>query len=391
MTSAGSGNFATTFGAKSAAAGNIYRLHPAAYHRACLCRSQSASNAATRLKERWTRVSDSTAIWDKTRPAFDLFQGFALSNVIAGLEMSGNLSLVADGGITHESIEQRDTVEAELLTASLRYLSYRGVVREDEGRFSLTDYGTAIYRDRGFLVWLVGGYGDPLRRLDAFLGLGKRYGVDFTRDGRWVADGTTMMARENIIPDAMRLLDRISFDRVLDLGCGNARFLTSVCDRFDAMGIGVDVSPAAYAEAEKAIVDAGMRERVQTVLGDVRDLDDIPDLDDVDLAVTFFLLHEILATGRNTLVRYLADLSERLSPGANLVIGEIEPPYKNEDGQRFTPEFTYVHALMRQRLAVAEEWGEILTESGFVVREVVRCRIPGGILLHCENRPADRR
>lgn len=299
--------------------------------------------------------------------------------------MSGDLSVLATDGIEPESVEERADGGADVLAASLRYLFYRGVVNENGGRFTLTDYGAALYRDRGFLLWLVGGYGGPLSQLDALLRHGKRYGQDLVRDGRWVADGTALMARENVLPEAMALLKRVTFDRIVDLGCGNARFLTTVCDSFGAGGIGVDVSPAAYGEAEKVVAEAGLGDRIQLVLGDVRALGDIPGLGDVQLAVTFYLLHEILAVSRETLVGYLADLSRRLTPKASLVIGEIEPPGESTNDQRFTPEFAYVHALMGQRLLSAKGWTEVLAEGGFAVREVVRCAIPGGILIHCQK------
>jgi SAM-dependent methyltransferase len=322
--------------------------------------------------------------WQGKRPAFELFQGFALSSVIAGLEMSGDLSVLADGGIDIGCLPGRNSEETALLAASLRYLAQRGVTTEQGGLFTLTDYGAAIYRDRGFLLWLVGGYGEPLRRLDAFLRLGKRYGKDFIRDGRWVADGTAMMTAESLVPGAIELLGRISFDSILDLGCGNAQFLTDVCGKFGVRGIGVDVSPGAYAEAEKIVADAGLRDQVQLVLSDVRALDQVPGLDRVQLVVTFYLLHEFFAISREAVVGYLADLSGRLPARANLVIAEIEPAIDRDVGQPFVPEYAYAHALMNQRLLSADDWTEVLFEGGFAVRGVFRSG--SAILLHCENR-----
>jgi SAM-dependent methyltransferase len=322
---------------------------------------------------------------DEARPALDLFQGFAVSSVLAGLEMSGDLSVLAEGGIDVELIQGRDGAEKRLLAASLRYLEQRGLVRSDDGRFALTSYGEAVYHDRGFLLWLVGGYGEPLRRLDAMLGLGKRYGQDVERDGRWVADGTALMARRHVLPDAMALLGRLSFDSVLDLGCGNARFLLGVCRMFDARGVGVDLSPAAYAEAEKAVAEAGLERRIQVVLGDVRAIDEIPGLDEIQLVVAFYLLHEFLAVSRDALTSYLADLARRLPPKASLVIGEVEPPPAGQAGSLFTPEFSYVHAMMGQRLLCADEWAEVLADGGFILREVVRLSFPGAILLNCQR------
>jgi hypothetical protein len=335
-------------------------------------------------------VSGPVSTTPEDRPALDLFHGYALASAIAGLEMADELSTLDDGGITLASLRGRDDNEAKLLVATLRYLTHRGVLQEADGRFTLTEYGARVYADRGFLVWLVGGYGEPMRRIDAFLSHGLRYGSDVTRDGRWVAAGTAMMARSDVMPQVMETLGKLSFSQVLDLGSGNARFLISVCDSFGARGLGVDVNPAAHAAAGQAVAASGMQDRIKLVLGDVRALDEIPGLDRVDLVVTFYLLHEILAEGRDALLSYLTDLARRLPAGAKLLVGEIEPPVDGRPAQPFTPEFAYVHALVRQTLLSATAWSSVLTEGGFDVREIVPCRVPGGVLLLCEkhNHPA---
>jgi SAM-dependent methyltransferase len=320
----------------------------------------------------------------ESRPAFEFFEGFAVSSVLASLEMAGILSALEDGGIAGDSVRRHPPEEAALLESSLRYLTQRGLLEERDGTFVLSELGLEVCRDKGYLVWLVGGYGEPLRRLDAFLAGGKRYGVDYVRDGRWVANGAAMLGRGDVVPHAMRLLERARFDSVLDIGCGNARFLLAVCEKFGARGVGLDLSPEACSEAMKAVSEAGLTGRVQIACGDAAALDAIPSLGETELVVTFFLLHEILAGGRDRLVAYLSELSSRLPAKAKLLIAEVEPPSAGTR-ERFTPEFTYVHALMRQRLFSAEQWQDALREGGFVVREVERNHMPGGILLLCEN------
>jgi 2-ketoarginine methyltransferase len=332
-------------------------------------------------------VSTTETVQAEDRPVFELFQGYAISSVLASLGMTGLLStLESAAGLSAAAIAEHGGDRANLLAASMRYLANRGLVVDDGGTFTLSDYGRKVCGDYGYLVWLVGGYGEPLRRLDAFLEGGKRYGDDFPRDGRWVADGAAILGKTDVVPDAMKLLERHSFSTVLDLGCGNARFLVAVCQKFGSKGIGVDLSPAACASAEKVIAASPVADQVRVEVGDAGALDKIPGLQDVDLVVAFFLLHEILASGRDALVDYLRNMSKQLPAGASLLIAEVEPP--RADGgpeQRFTPEFTYLHNLMRQFLITAEEWTSALEEGGFGVKEVVRCGMPGGILLLCEK------
>jgi SAM-dependent methyltransferase len=316
------------------------------------------------------------------RPAFAIFEGYAVSSILASFQMSGLLELLEGNGIGEATIADRSADEAALLRASLRYLAQRLVVTGESDTYQLTEYGRELSLDKGYLVWLVGGYGEPLRRMDAFLGAGKRYGVDYVRDGKWVAGGAALLGGKDVVPQAMELLGRLSFDQVLDLGCGNAKLLTAICRKFGARGVGVDISPEACADAEEVIAANGLIERVHVVQADAGALGEIEALARTDLVVTFFLLHEILANGRDRLVGYLTELADTLPAGAHLLIAEVEPAVDGRTGgQRFTPEFTFVHALMRQILLPANDWVEVLTTSGFTVDSVQRNEMPGGILL----------
>lgn len=322
------------------------------------------------------------------RRAFDLFEGYVVSSVLACLEMAGLMTQLETGGLTLDSVAVATSHEPDaraLAAACLAYLTERGLVEEDSGRYRLTPYGREVCADKGYLVWVVGGYGEPLRRLDGFLAGTKLYGTDYLRDGRWVADGAAMLGRKDVLPHAMRLLESVKFGHVLDLGCGNARFLLAVCSRFGSSGTGVDLSPEACAEARKAIIEAGQQDRVNVVEGNAADLASIPQLADTQLVVTFFLLHEILAQGRDYLVKYLRDLASRLPEKAHVLAAEVQPPVARIAGQRFTPEFTLVHALMRQRLLSKDGWRDAFTEGGFSVIEALDDDMPGGVLLLAER------
>ncbi|WP_188316987.1 class I SAM-dependent methyltransferase [Solihabitans fulvus] len=305
-----------------------------------------------------------------------------MSSIIASLEMVGLLDLLEADGIGEEVIVDRMPDAAALLRASLRFLAQRGVVEESAAGYALSDYGREVCRDKGYLVWLVGGYGEPLRRIESFLGGGKRYGEDYVRDGKWVAGGAALLGGRDVVPQAKDLLRQTSFNQVLDLGCGNARLLISLCQEFDANGVGIDISPEACADARAAVAAQHVTDRVVITQADAGALGEIDALANTDLVVTFFLLHEILALGKDVLIAYLTEMARILPGGAHLLIAEVEPPAR-ESGlpERFTPEFTYVHALMRQVLIPADEWVAVLETSGFAVRTVQRNDMPGGILL----------
>jgi SAM-dependent methyltransferase len=314
------------------------------------------------------------------RPVFELFEGFALTSVLSSLHRAGLLERLQAGPIPADSSEGEDG----LPLATLRYLAQRGLVAERDGAFALTPYGEAVCREVGYLVWLQGGYGHVLADLGAFSTGAKRYGTDVVREGRWVAEGSALIGRDDVAPYAGEVLSGIAFGHVVDLGCGNARLLINAAQRFGVTGVGVDLSPEACEDAERVIAGAGLTGRVSVRCGDAADLDAIPELGRADLAVAHFLLHEIFEQGREALVAYLTRLGELMPPGAHMLVAEVQPA-SGAHGERWRPEFTLLHAIMRQQLLTAEGWHEAFTAAGWRRREVRELGLPGAILLLYES------
>ena len=308
------------------------------------------------------------SVESSSRPGLRSFEGYAITCVLAALEMAGLLEALEGAGLRPPAGGE---VEAgRLLQASLRYLVQRQLAFEDSGAFKLTESGRALTRDKGYLVWLAGGYGEPLRRLDAFLLGRKSYARDYPRDGRWVAEGAAMLGRRDVAPQAMTLLKGISFETALDLGCGNARFLIAVCQTFGCRGVGIDLSPEACQAASESVRAAGMEERIRIIQGDAFDPAVSSHLGRAQLVITFFLLHELSSRGGSALVDFLSSLRSALPPRS-----------RSGRPERFTPEFSLVHALMGQTLSGENEWRQAFRQGGFLVRDVTRVTMPGGVLL----------
>jgi SAM-dependent methyltransferase len=333
------------------------------------------------LPDTTTSTGEFTPSQDDQRPAFALIEGYMVASVLAGLEMAGLLERLEADGLDEQADEARDAEPSSLLQAAFCYLLQRGVLTRRDGRLKLSPFGLQACADKGYLVWLNGGYGAPLRELDAFFEGRSRYGQGSVRDGRWVAIGSALLGARDVAPEAMTLLEGLAFRKVLDLGCGNGRFLISVCDRFGCDGVGIDISPEACEEARQAAIIAGHEKRVRFELGDAASLEAAP-LERTELVIAFFLLHEIYSIGRGTLVKLLREMAERMPPGAHLLAAEVEPaPQQPLKGALFTPEFTFMHKLMRQTLIPEPTWREVLAEGGFEVAKVIRPRMPGGLLL----------
>jgi SAM-dependent methyltransferase len=314
------------------------------------------------------------------RPVFELFEGFALASVLASLDESGLLAELEAGPVTGE----RDGDADGLLPATLRYLAQRELAEQRDGAYVLTERGRAICQDKGYLVWLQGGYGHVLAALGDFVTGARRYGTDVERAGRWVAEGSALIGRDDVAPHAAEVLGGLDFTRVVDLGCGNARFLIGAAQRFGVSGVGVDLSPEACEDAERMIAGAGLTGTVRVRCGDAGDLDAIPELAEADLAVAHFLLHEIFEHGREALVAYLTKLGTLMPAGAHMLVAEVQPASGAHD-ERWRPEFTLLHAIMRQELLDADGWHEAFTAAGWTRREVRELGLPGAILLLYAN------
>lgn len=339
-------------------------------------RTPQADDSATDTGASNGTASAAAAAATDDRPVFDLFEGFALTCVLSSLERTGLLARLEAGAIPADANEGEDG----LPLATLRYLAQRDVVQERDGAFTLTDRGRAICKDKGYLVWLEGGYNAALANVGAFSTGALRYGSDVIREGRWVAEGSALIGRDDVAPHATEVLGGIDFSHVVDLGCGNARFLIGAAQRFGVTGVGVDLSPEACEDAARMIEEAGQTGKVRVRCGDAGDLDAIPELAEADLAVAHFLLHEIFEQGRDALVTYLTKLGTLMPKGAHMLVAEVQPASGAPD-ERWRPEFTLLHAIMRQQLLDADGWHEVFTTAGWSRREVRELALPGAILL----------
>ncbi|MFM9607120.1 SAM-dependent methyltransferase [Streptomyces niveiscabiei] len=318
-----------------------------------------------------------------TRPALDLFTGYTVTAVLSSFETSGILDLLRDGA-TEDDLPDCPPQALRLRTACLDYLHQRGLVEHDGPRTALTPFGHRIARDKDYLTWLHGGYGVPLAALPSLLDGTRHYGAA-PRDGRVVARTSARIGAQSLLPAALDLLVPVSYDRVVDLGCGNARLLAKVCEAGRAHGVGVDISPEACDEARHELAARGLAEQVEIVCQDAFAVDDVPGINDTGLVMTFALLHEILGRGRPALTGFLNRLSALLPVGAHLLVMEVAPAGPEPGEHGVNPEFTLIHALMGQTLLTAGQWTDALSESGFETTTVFYPPLHGSVLLLARN------
>src|SRR5581483_4302622 len=98
------------------------------------------------------------------RKVFDLLQDFTLTTVLSSLEIAGLLSKL-EGGVAKAELVAHSSSNTMLANAIWEYLVQRGVLYEEAGVLHFTALGDTLYHDKGYLVWLSGGYGHVLHQL----------------------------------------------------------------------------------------------------------------------------------------------------------------------------------------------------------------------------------
>jgi SAM-dependent methyltransferase len=194
------------------------------------------------------------------------------------------------------------------------------------------------------------------------------YGKDIYRRPDFVAKGSGEIENWMYFPLAIDLLTQSKRQRVLDLGCGDGTFLRHLCAANPSIrGFGIDISPAAIADGNKLVRQAGMQDRIQLAVVDINALESTPaELKDIDAATVFFVLHEILYQSKDALMRLLRSY-RTIFPNVPFMVFEVDRPTPDE--MRRWPgmavQYTLQHDISHQKLVSRAEWRALFEEAGF--------------------------
>lgn len=305
------------------------------------------------------------------------FNGYLAANVVFALDRLGLWTRL----VGHDAVDIRafcrETGADERMTGEiLRAAAACGYLDLRPGSAALTTAGHEMARYRGYFTWAVGGYGDVFARASGIVTGELAFGEDVCRDESMVALGSGQNDRALMSGILDDVLAGVEFDTIADLGSGtSARLCRIVADRPGARGLGLDISAAATTLAEGTIHDVGLQERVHAVQADVLDVVDgrRPAMaGEVDVVMSFFLLHDLLAdprTRRQTLPR-LRDAFPRTRTFV-LTDTMLRP---SDGGEQTLPVFSVgyelAHALMGVPLHTRETYEELFAAAGLHVQRV---------------------
>jgi SAM-dependent methyltransferase len=80
----------------------------------------------------------------------------------------------------------------------------------------------------------------------------------------------TVYANDKAIEDSLKLAGVKVGELVVDLGCGNAKSLIIAAKKFDAKGIGVEISPYCYLLARWRVFILGESRNIKIIYGDFK-------------------------------------------------------------------------------------------------------------------------
>lgn len=272
------------------------------------------------------------------------------------------------GTVNLESFAERNGLDASILRSMCDSLFALSILKKSDSNYSLDSKGRILVEvARG---WFDGvyGYEEVFHSLEALLRKEKVYGRDVTRRSDFIARGSGEMEKWIYYPLAIDVINKKGFRKVLDLGCGEATFLRNLCESNDKVtGYGIDIAPEAIADGRERITKAGLENRIHLFVQDITRLAKVPDpLQGIDVATTFFVLHEILYAGAEEVVELLRSF-RTLFPDAPLIVFETTRPAPEEMRKRpgMAIQYFLQHDLTHQKPVGREEWRALFRAAGF--------------------------
>lgn len=340
----------------------------------------------TVLSEPSTTHNGSPGALDLLGPAFEqrLIEGIRpisehfLALALHHLFDTGLYDHLAETSVTIGTLAGLFDMEEDRLRGFLLYLANEGIVQVRRDEVSLTAHGRRYGEFRPWYTMLIGGYTSTLQQMGGALRKGSPY---CTRDGRYVGMGSCEISRYDGMPMTRELLADagVTAREVLDLGCGNALYLTEFCrDMPEVRAWGVEPDKGGYDAARQLVESTGMAGRVNLVNSSATDfLRDPPAACDPDLIVFGYVLHEILAQeGADAIVSLLRSVAHRF-PQINIVVievaNEIENPAVMRHGlaTNFWNPYYLIHYFTHQRLEKRAYWDNLFTRAGLQVTSFV--------------------
>lgn len=307
--------------------------------------------------------------------AIQPLRSYALAIMIHHLFETGLFDALASAGRLSPAAaaEPRD-LDAARVKAFFSYLRNEGVLEEAGCGFALSAEGRALADFRPWYTMLVGGYAETFLQMGEKIRAGSGWA---SRDLARVGDGSCGISHHDAIPVTRRLMAKApgQCTRLLDMGCGNGRYLVEFCQALPEIEEAWGVEPSAQGcrEAEALIARHGLGRRVRIVHSGATEFLERETSFAPNFVVLGFVLHEILGQeGEAGVRRFLTQLTERF-PGLHLIVIEVDQRMDDPAamhhglGLAYYNPYYLLHAFTPQRLEPLPFWERLFAECGLAI------------------------
>ncbi|WP_067504338.1 methyltransferase domain-containing protein [Actinoplanes sp. TFC3] len=249
-----------------------------------------------------------------------------------------------------------------------------------------------VWTNKGYFLWLVGGYGEMLSRMARLTTEATRAATDpGHRDGGAIARAGKDYGRHFVDPIVDRLFGEHDFAFLADLGCGSANRIIRLATTYpDRRFLGIERDSGAIAVACRAVADAGLADRITIIEGDLQRLADRPEFAEVDTLMSFFLGHDFWP--RDACLRTLDGIRQAFPNAGTFLLSDTYASPRQSTGDKpiFTLGFEVTHALMGQYVPTAAEWCALFEESSWRLTGRTTLDIAYSEVFHLAPAPSGR-
>lgn len=319
--------------------------------------------------------------------ATSLFTAYATASAVSAAVEIGLLDAVHSQG-TLDVRTYADDRELHRLTvdAVAKLLVEHRILETLDAESRLVRPGSAfadVWSNKGYLLWLVRGYGEMLSRAGELTTESDRSKVTALRDGAAIAKAGKDYGTQFVDPFVETILAELGYSVLADLGCGSAnRIIELARSNRNARFVGVELDGGAVDVARRAVSAAGLDDRIRIVRDDARRLRARPELDAIDVVTSFFLGHEFWP--REDCLETLGQIRRRLPRARHFLLSDTyRSTTERERGLPiFTAGFELTHALMGQELPTADDWIELFEQSAWRLEGRTPLGIPFSEVFH---------
>ena len=169
-------------------------------------------------------------------------RGYMLSNCMGALFDVGFFTELEEKGEVHlNEFSDRHQLSPYYLRAICDYLFILGLLNRQGQVYFFSGKGTRMIKEARGVFSLLYAYSPVFENLVLLLRQQREYGRDVCRRGKYVAKGSAEMAAYLPFPEARKIIKKHNIRKILDLGCGSADFLISLCSQNNLVGMGIDI------------------------------------------------------------------------------------------------------------------------------------------------------